>query len=132
MNAMLDTNICIYIIKQRPARVLEKLLATRANDVGVSVITVAELRYGASKSGRPQQNQEALDRFLAPFTISPFESQAASAYGDLRAILEKKGRPIRPLDMLIAAQALSLGARLITNNAKEFRQVPGLKVENWV
>jgi tRNA(fMet)-specific endonuclease VapC len=128
---MLDTNICIYIIKQRPAQVLEKLLATRANDVGVSVITV-ELRCGASKSGRAQQNQEALDRFLAPFTIAPFESQAASVYGDLRAILEKKGRPIGPLDMLIAAQALSLGARLITNNAKEFRQVPGLKVENWV
>ncbi|MGH9392400.1 MAG: type II toxin-antitoxin system tRNA(fMet)-specific endonuclease VapC [Vicinamibacteria bacterium] len=132
MKAMLDTNICIYIIKQQPPRVIEKLLATRANDMAISVITVAELRYGASKSARSKQNHEALDQFLLPFTISPFEKPAASAYGELRAALEKKGRPIGPLDMLIAAQALSLGVRLITNNTKEFRQVPGLRVENWV
>jgi tRNA(fMet)-specific endonuclease VapC len=131
MNALLDTNVCIHIIKRKPPQVLEKLLASEPDDLGVSAITVAELRYGASNSGRPRQNHEALDRFLAPFTIAPFESQAANAYGDVRAALEKKGRPIGALDRLIAAHALSLGVRLVSNNVKEFRRVPGLKVENW-
>jgi tRNA(fMet)-specific endonuclease VapC len=131
MKALLDTNICIYIIRQKPLQVLEKLVAYEPDDLGISAVTVAELRYGASHSGRPRHNHDALDRFLTPFAIAPFESQAAAAYGDVQAALEKKGRPIGPLDMLIAAQALSLGVRLVSSNLKEFRRVPGLKVENW-
>jgi tRNA(fMet)-specific endonuclease VapC len=129
---MLDTNICVYIIKERPTPVVEKLLATRANDVGISAITAAELRFGASKSRRPKQNHEALDLFFAPLAVSPFEKAAATAYGQIRAALEKKGRPIGPLDLLIAAHALSLDVPLITNNAREFRRVPGLEVLSWV
>lgn len=131
MKWMLDTNICIYVIKNQPRSVLDRLVETPTEDVGVSVITAAELRYGASKSARPDQNHGALDEFLYPFEIALFDEPATKAYGSIRSALEKKGRPIGPLDMLIAAHALSLGVRLVTNNSKEFKRVEGLKVENW-
>jgi len=132
MKTILDTNICIYIIKQRPQAVIDKLLASPAEDIGISVISVAELRYGASKSGQPKKNHEALDQFLSPFEIVTFDEQAAMVYGRIRTAVEQKGRPIGPMDLLIASQALSLDAGLATNNVKEFKQVPGLRVENWV
>ena len=93
---------------------------------------MAELRYGASKSKRPKQNHEALDAFLSPFEIAVFDKPATTAYGKIRTTLENKGRPIGPMDLLIAAQAVSLGVRLVTNNEKEFKHVPGLTVDNWV
>jgi tRNA(fMet)-specific endonuclease VapC len=131
MKYLLDTDVCIYLINKRPSSVLEKLHACRAGDVGVSAVTVAELRYGASKSQRSRQNHEALDLFLAPFDLVAFDDSAAAAYGEIRAHLEKAGDPIGPLDMLIAAQARGLGVTLVTNNVREFRKVKGLKIEAW-
>jgi tRNA(fMet)-specific endonuclease VapC len=131
MKYLLDTDVCIYFINKRPSSVLEKLHACRAGEVGVSAVTVAELRYGASKSQRARQNHEALDLFLAPLEMAAFDEAAAVAYGDIRSQLEKAGDPIGPLDMLIAAQAKSLNVVLVTNNVREFRKVKGLKIEAW-
>jgi len=131
MNVMLDTNICIYLIKQIPPALIQRFGAFPVGDIGISVITLAELEYGASKSTQPRRNLEALEQFIAPLEVAMFDRQAAVAYGRIRAVLEKKGRPIGAMDLLIAAQALSLGVRLVTNNEREFRRVPGLRVENW-
>jgi tRNA(fMet)-specific endonuclease VapC len=131
MKFMLDTNICIYLIKRQPEAVLERFASHPVGDIGISVITLAELEYGASKSSNPFRNREALEQFVLPLEIAPFDRPATLTYGKIRALLEKKGRPIGSMDMLIAAHALSLGARLVTNNVKEFRRVPGLRVENW-
>ena len=131
MKYLLDTDVCIYLINKRPSSVLEKLRACRAGDVGVSAVTVAELRYGASKSQRFRQNHEALDLFLAPLEMMTFDESAAIAYGEIRAQLEKAGDPIGPLDMLIAGQAKSLNVVLVTNNVREFKKVKGLKIEAW-
>lgn len=132
MKFMLDTNICIYIIKQRPESVLERFASHPVGDIGLSVITLAELEYGVSKSGNPSRNREALELFTSPLEVAAFDQPATVAYGKLRALLERKGRPIGSMDMLIAAHALSLGTRLVTNNIDEFKRVPGLRVENWV
>ena len=131
MNVMLDTNICIYLIKQAPPALIERFEAFPVGDIGISVITLAELEYGASKSTHPRRNREALGQFIAPLEVAMFDRQAAVVYGRIRAVLEKKGRPIGAMDLLIAAQGLSLGVRLVTNNEREFRRVPGLRVENW-
>jgi tRNA(fMet)-specific endonuclease VapC len=132
MNFLLDTNICIYIIKQKPPEVLQKFKAYNVGDIGISSITVAELEYGVQKSQFPEKNQQALAQFLLPLKIVNFDDAAATIYGDIRAKLEKQGTPIGSLDTLIAAHALSLRVTLITNNVKEFRRVPNLKLENWV
>ena len=131
MKLMLDTNICIYIIKHQPSSVLDRLVALPTEEVGISVITAAELRYGASKSARPKRNHQALDEFLYPFAIAHYDEPAAKAYGTIRSALEKKGRPIGPMDLLIVAHALSLEVRLVTNNTKEFERVDGLETDNW-
>mgnify|MGYP001610781474 CR=1 FL=1 len=131
MKVMLDTNICIYLIKQRPQSVLERFLSLPVGDIGISVITLAELRYGASKSTQSKKNHEALEQFISPLRVAAFDQPATVAYGKIRAALERKGRPIGAMDLLIAAHALSLGVRLVTNNEREFRQVQGLRVENW-
>ena len=132
MRYMLDTNICIYLIKHKPVIVLERFKQTVISEISISSITVSELFYGVSKSSKPEQNFMALTQFLAPMEILPFGGEAAQYYGDLRAHLEKQGTPIGSLDMLIAAHALSLASTLVTNNAKEFNRVPSLKIENWV
>jgi len=129
---MLDTNICIYLIKQRPQSLLDRFRSFPVGDIGISVITLAELQYGASKSSRPKQNREALEQFLSPLEVAALDRRATVAYGTIRAALEKKGRPIGAMDLLIATHALSLGVRLVTNDEREFRHVPGLRVENWV
>jgi tRNA(fMet)-specific endonuclease VapC len=128
---MLDTNICIYIIKGQPSSVIDRLVALPTEEVGISIVTVSELRYGASKSSRPKRNHEALDEFLYPFEVALYDEPAAKAYGTVRSALEKKGRPIGAMDLLIAAHALSLDVRLVTNNAKEFERVDGLEIDNW-
>ena len=128
---LLDTNICIYAIRQRSAAVLAHLRAHGPADVGVSAITVAELQYGVAKSARPEANTEALQLFLAPLEILPFDDAAATAYGRIRADLEGRGTPIGAMDLLIAAHAVSLHAVVVTNNEDEFRRVPGIEVENW-
>ena len=132
MRFLLDTNICIYMIKQKPPKVLQRFNTYQIGDIGISAITVAELEFGVQKSQFPVRNQQALAQFLLPLTIVDFDRAAALAYGDLRATLEKKGTPIGSLDTLIAAHALSLQVTLITNNVKEFNRVPNLQLDNWV
>jgi len=131
MRYLLDTNICVYIIKRQPPAVVQRLRQVDVSEVGISAITLSELLHGVEKSSRPAQNRAALNDFLTPFEMLPYDDRAAEIYGRIRADLERRGRPIGPLDMLIAAHALSLGAILVTNNTREFRRVPGLAVENW-
>jgi tRNA(fMet)-specific endonuclease VapC len=131
MYYLLDTNICIYIIKKRPAKVLERFNSLSIGDVAISSITLAELHYGIMKSSNPKKNQEALDKFLTPLEILDFDYFATIAYGKIRAYLEKNGTPIGPLDNLIAAHAMSQKLTLVTNNEKEFKRIPDLKIENW-
>lgn len=132
MKVMLDTNICIYLIKQRPQAVLQRFRFFPVGDIGISAITLAELEYGAAKSTQPRKNRDALEALISPVVVAPFDRQATEVYGRIRAALEKRGRPIGAMDLLIAAHALSLGVRLVTNNEREFKRVPGLRVENWV
>jgi len=129
---LLDTNICIYLIKKKPSRLLERLREVDIDTVAVSSTSVAELQYGVAKSARPEQNGLALAAFLAPLGVAPFDDAAAAVYGVVRARLERAGTPIGSLDMLIAAHALALGRTVVTNNTREFDRVAGLKVENWV
>lgn len=127
---LLDTNICIYIINAKPADVLERFRKYRMGEVGLCSVVAAELAFGVAKSGS-LRNRQALEMFLAPLTILPFDQQASWVYGDLRADLQKRGTPIGSLDTLIAAHALSQQATLVTNNTREFAMVPGLRLENW-
>ena len=131
MRFMLDTNICIYAIKRRPAAVVAALRQHEAAGIGVSIVTVCELEYGAAKSGSAR-NVAALQQFLAPLTIADFDRAASRAYGTLRAWLEAAGTPIGPLDTQIAAHALALGVTLVSHNTREFERVPGLLLANWV
>jgi len=132
MKYLLDTNICIYLIKQRPSAVLDRFRALSAGEVGVSSITVAELQYGIEKSTFQEKNRAALTKFFLPLETVVFDSAAANAYGQIRAKLERAGTPIGAMDLLIAAQAVSLGVFLVTNNVREFERIEGLKIENWV
>lgn len=132
MEYLLDTNMCIYIIKKKPENVLEKFKGLSLGSIGISSITLAELQYGIMKSSDPRKNQEALDKFLTPIEILDFDYYATIEYGKIRAELERKGTPIGPLDTLIASHALSLELTLVTNNVREFDRVSGLKIENWV
>ena len=127
---LLDTNTCIYIINNRPPKVLDRFNAYKAGEIGISSIAASELAYGVAKSGSIK-NRKALDMFLAPLQILPCDSQCLWFYADLRASLEKKGLSIGPMDSLIAAHALSINGTLVTNNLKEFSRVPQLKLENW-
>lgn len=129
---MIDTNICIYIMNKRPMALIRKFKQFAVGEIGASTITVSELEYGASKSGNPDLNRQRVQEFLLPFDILPYDEVAADSYGDIRFRLEQRGEPIGPLDLLIAAHALSRGLILVTNNEKEFRRVEGLVVENWV
>lgn len=129
---ILDTNICIYIIKKKPSTVFNRFKELPLGAVGISSITLAEMQYGISKSTKPIKNREALDQFLLPLDILDFNALAAIEYGEIRSTLEKEGTPIGSLDMLIAAHAKSVGSVLVTNNIKEFGRVAGLKIENWV
>lgn len=132
MKFVLDTNICIFIIKQRPPQVLQQFKNYKAEDIGISAITLAELQFGVVKSRHREKNQQALCEFILPLAILEFNSDAAFAYGEIRAELARTGQLIGALDMLIAAQALSANATLVTNNVREFARVAGLVVENWV
>jgi len=129
---LLDTNICTYIINHRPPQVAQQFQCCNFGDIGISSITVAELNYGIAKSKKRDRNLAALEQFLAPLIIAPFDRAASDCYGTLRIHLEQSGQPIRPMDMLIAAHALSLNAIVVTNNVREFQRVPNLMLENWV
>jgi tRNA(fMet)-specific endonuclease VapC len=127
---LLDTNICIYIINARPPHVLERFRREAVGDIGISAVTAAELAFGVAKSGS-DRNRAALEKFLAPLEIAPFDEAAAWQYGTLRARLEQRGQPLGSLDTLIAAHALALGITLVTNNSAEFSRVEGLRLDNW-
>jgi len=131
MKLMLDTNICIYIIKQQPVTVLKRFLEYQVGDIGISSITLSELRYGVAKSSHQAKNTKAIDEFITPLEIVSFGEEAAHAYGDIRATLEKAGTPIGSMDMLIAAHAVSLGIPLVTNNTREFIRIPSLNIIDW-
>jgi len=128
---LLDTDTCIYALKQKE-RVIERLLAAPREDVLISVITEAELRTGAAKSSTPSRTLERVENFLSPVTLIEFASDDAIAYAIIRAKLERAGTPIGPLDTLIAAQAVARKLTLVTNNEREFRRVSSLSLENWV
>ncbi|MEA1893360.1 MAG: type II toxin-antitoxin system VapC family toxin [Campylobacterota bacterium] len=129
---MLDTNICIYIIKNKPQAVIQKFQEYNVGDISLSTITVSELYYGAYKSEYIEKNLLALEHFLQPFNIIEYDLKASIEYGQIRATLEKQGNIIGGLDMQIAAHARSLDMTLITNNTKEFIRVENLVIDNWV
>lgn len=131
MTYMVDTNICIYVMKNRPERVLERFRKELDNGICISSITLAELEYGMKHSSNPVKNEQSLLKFLLPLSILPFGPAAASVYGEIRAYLQRQGTPIGPLDMLIAGHARAEDLILVTNNIREFERVPDLKLENW-
>ena len=128
---LLDTNICIYIINAKPPAVLERFRQYRMGDIGLCSVVAAELAFGVAKSDSAR-NRQALEMFLAPLIILPFDTAAVWVYGDLRADLERRGTPIGSLDTMIAAHALSQQALLISNHTREFSKVPDLQLDNWV
>lgn len=130
MRYMLDTNICIYAINDRPPKVLQAFREHYAEGLGVSAITAAELFYGVARTGSAR-NAEALRRFLAGLEVADFDTPAAEVAGQVRSWLARQGTPIGPYDSLIAAHAQALDAILVTNNTREFERVPGLKLANW-
>lgn len=131
MRYMLDTNICIYAIKNNPKNVLKNLEKHNPSDICISSITYAELMYGVEKSKAKEKNRLALMLLLSNIEIIEFDHDAAECYGSIRALLENNGEVIGPYDMLIAGHALSLNCVLVTNNAKEFKRVKNLVIENW-
>jgi tRNA(fMet)-specific endonuclease VapC len=132
VNCLLDTNICIYLIKRKPLSVWRRFQDFKPGEIVVSSITVAELQYAVYKSRDIPRNQQALNEFLLPLTIESFDSAATVHYGQLRALLEAEATPIDAFDLLIAAHALTLGVTLVTNNVREFSRIPALSIENWV
>ena len=132
MKYLLDTNTCIYVINKKPPWAVNHIRSRNPDDIAISTITIAELQYGVYRSQNEDRNRIALLEFLVPFTIIDFDQSAAAAYGSIRASLERKGTPVGPMDLLIAAQALSEKLILITNNEKEFRRIDGLRIENWI
>ena len=132
MSYMLDTNICIYLIKNKPVSVLERMKAHLEDGLCISAIVLAELEHGVCGSASSRQAAFALNQFLAIVDVLPFDGEAAAEYGKIAADLRRKGTPIGPMDTLIAAHALAARKILVTNNVKEFERVADLRVENWV
>ena len=131
MNYMLDTNICIYVIKHKPPSVLQRFHDHIKDGLCISSITLAELSHGVEKSEQREKNAGALLHLVDLLKIVPFDNHAAYEYGKICAFLQSQGTPIGTMDMLIAAHARLHGFVLITNNVREFSRVPGLIVENW-
>ena len=129
---LLDTNICVYIAKNRPDAVLKRFKQLRIGEVAMSVITHGELCYGACKSRRREEAQEALRELARMIPVLPISPQVGQRYGEIRSELENSGRLIGNNDLWIAAHALALCVVLVTNNTREFARVPGLEAENWV
>lgn len=129
---LLDTDISSYVIKQRSPSVLAKFESVHADNLSVSIITVAELRYGVERSSSARINISHVEAYCAKLLIWPWDFDAAVHYARIRFQLEKQGTPLAHMDLMIAAHALALNAVLVTNNIKHFDRVPGLKVETWV
>lgn len=132
MKLLLDTNICIYLIKNKPPEVRQHFQRYDIGDIGVSSITISELEYGVQKSAAVSRNQKALESFLLPLEFLDFDHKSALAYGKIRVALERPGTSIGSMDMLIAAQAVVYDLTVITHNLREFQRVPGLRCETWV
>lgn len=142
MKYLLDTNICSYIIKNRPLSVLEKFRTLEMDDCGISSITLAELRYWVARNkrlhqqsnnkGKPNINEQVINNFLIHLWIAEFDNHAARVYGDIRDALEASGKIIGAEDLMIGSHAISLGCILVTNNEREFKQMPRIRLENWV
>jgi tRNA(fMet)-specific endonuclease VapC len=128
---MLDTNICIYLMKARPPALRERFNEL-AGQLCISTITLGELHYGAEKSARPARNLAGLAQFVARLEALSFGDKAAAHYGQLRADLERSGTPCGSYDMQIGAHARSEGLIVVTNNTREFGRMPGVRVENWL
>ena len=131
MTYLLDTNICIYIINQQPAEVLQRLIGAGRESLAISSVTVAELAFGVAKSTRADSRAK-LENFLSKFPILDWDEDAAWVYGNVRKALEAKGQRIGERDLLLVSQAVALGATMVTNNTREFERIEGLKLENWV
>ncbi len=131
MRYLLDTDICIYIIKKKPESVFDKFRKCSIGDIGISTITYSELCFGVYKSQHIEKNLGALEGLVAPLEIVSYDEAVCRFYGQVRSSLEKIGKPVRLLDTLIASHALSLGVTLVTNNIKEFDRIEGLTVESW-
>lgn len=132
MHYLLDTNICIYIIKRRPEAVLQRFLSTSAGEIGITSTTLLELAYGAGKSAQVEKSLEALRHFVSSLQVLPFDALDAFEAGQIRATLAAAGRPIGPYDLQIAAQARRRGLTLVSNNLSEFERVDRLRLENWI
>ena len=128
---MLDTNTCIFLINNKSEELARKITDAAIDEICVSTITQSELEYGVSKSQHKVKNAQALAKFLSTVTVLDYDTKAAEVYGEIRADLERKGKPIGPLDMLIAGHAKSAGKTIVTNNVREFGHVDGLVVEDW-
>ena len=128
---MLDTNICIFTIKNRPEEVREAF-KRHSGQLSISTVTLMELIYGAEKSANPERNLADVEGFAARLEVLPYDTQAAAHSGQLRAELARIGKPIGPYDQMIAGHARAQGLILVTNNLREFERVPGLRVEDWV
>ena len=131
MTYLLDTNICIYIINEQPARVLQRVIQVGRESLAISSVTVAELAFGVAKSTRPDSRAK-LENFLSKFPILDWDQDAAWVYGNVRKTQEAKGQRIGERDLLLACQAIALDATMVTNNTREFERIEGLKLENWV
>lgn len=127
---MLDTNICIYVLKQHPPH-LRETFNERASQLCISSVTLAELLYGVEKSAKPAANLSVVEDFAARVEVLPLGDKAAAHYGQIRAELERAGTPIGPYDLMIAGHARSEGLVVVTNNMREFERVSGLRLENW-
>ncbi len=132
MKYLLDTNICIYIIKKQPGEVFARFREHRVGDIGISAITYSELAYGVANSRHQEQNRLALEEFVAPLEIIAYSPEVAPVYGKIRAHLRRSGQTIGALDQLIAAHAAHLGVVLVTNDVDELSRVPNLRIENWI
>jgi tRNA(fMet)-specific endonuclease VapC len=128
---MLDTTICIYVMKNYPHELREKFNAL-AEQLSISSITLGELHYGAEKSARRVENLTAISHFAARLEVLPFGAKAAAHYGQVRAELERAGTPCGPHDMQIGGHARSEGLIMVTNNMREFSRMPGIRAENWL
>lgn len=129
---MLDTNICIYAINKDHEEIRRKLVEHLDEGICISAITFAELEHGVYKSAKVEKNADNLARFTRIIPVVPFDEHCAAEYGKICAYLQKAGTPIGTMDMLIAAHAKSMGASVITNNMREFKRIPDLKLENWI
>ena len=128
---LLDTNICIHVVKNYPPKLRERF-SRLAEQLCISSVTLAELVYGAEKSSRRLENLQAVEQFTARLEVLAFSPKAAVHFGQIRAHVERRGQPVGPFDMLIGAHARAEGLSVVTNNAREFRRLPGVLVENWM